>query len=1285
MQAPSSLRATDTRMTPLLACLFSEASADASHSTGKERDAQPVNGERIMPQNCSNAEEMQRFPRTFHCRNMQHVKCAVNCSMLVIIGLCIFSYAVSAQTSQDVYDSGWNSQNSQTGVQPFSSLGTLSQNVNQANGNVALSLPLLHLPGVREHDLDLRLNYDSKNYDLDVWANPYEGGQTGTAADFGTYNVSLDAGCTGIPFAGGTLSIPVLCYVNGWIGLEETDCTGGIGGEGFWQPITMNSHWVYIDETGAKHSFPVRRDRNITPDTCTARDPNWQSFQPLLIADSADNAFLQLNASNLSDVTVTRKDGSVVHFSQAGGGCSYGGGTCYTMTPSKIVDIDGNTITLDASNGIVITDTVGRTVTINLQSDSVSYRNSQGQTATISATSTVTQGPSVSVGAHSCTEASSNTSGAQHSDPPPLSGSNITTWTIQNQSGSVSRNYQISLDTFGEPTEIVYPGGGTTTYEYQNFQAGYTSGSDDGVECSSVDYREVVERDDCPLAGGSCSAPAVTSYQPTISWNGINSSITVTHPLLPATGTGTSGRAYDIFKYAFSGTNWAGFELSHQSYAANGTLLRTVSTTPELGGFNYGTGDTAVFPNSVTTTYNDISPALSFLVQTDYDSMNTMTYWPAGQASAITVTTDNPSELRYYDFSGGMIKKEDLIWEKNGTLFSDIGSHILNALQSSTVTDSASGATSATTYGYDSRGNVSSKVLSGSGAVPISLSYNNIDSAGRPTSITDGRGYTTTFHYTNTWSDQTCAGNAPAGAYLTSEVGPTGVTRSHSYNSCTGTLGWETDPNGNVTAYAYDPLDRIAGICTPDAIGTLWTTSPQCSVSQATSSTTYTDSVPNSITRTQQRGAGLTPITTISMLDGFSRETTRKVTSDPQGPNESDTTYDALGRVSSATNTYYGTPNGSVRYFYDAFGRKTEQIQADGSSTLWWCFDNTQDSLHPQPNCHGNESSISSVALVDSSDENGNDRQAVSDALDRLRGVVEPGSLETDYSYDGFGNVLSVNQKGTGTETARQRSFTYTGLSQLVTATSPETGTVCYGTWNGSTCGNGYDADGNLLYKSDARGVVTNYSYDSLNRLLSKSYSSNANGTSLSCFQYDSSPVTNGIGRMANEWTLPASAGACPATIPQTGYLTATSISAYDPVGRVWSEKQCTPSGCRSVNPCSTSAGNQSFAYDLAGNLTCYGNGVNSALSFTQGFDAAGRLQSIGSNLNGSLFTAQSFWPQGAWQNAVYGTVGGNGVTLSRTYDNRLRLTGETDTGQVVQNPVPGSTMVTITGQEQSH
>jgi len=68
--------------------------------------------------------------------------------------------------------------------------------------------------------------------------------------------------------------------------------------------------------------------------------------------------------------------------------------------------------------------------------------------------------------------------------------------------------------------------------------------------------------------------------------------------------------------------------------------------------------------------------------------------------------------------------------------------------------------------------------------------------------------------------------------------------------------------------------------------------------------------------------------------------------------------------------------------------------------------------------------------------------------------------------------------------------FCYDSFKRLLSATNPESGTTCYGTVVSTVCqADGYDANGNLLYKTDARGILTTVAYDVLNRPTSKSYS----------------------------------------------------------------------------------------------------------------------------------------------------------------------------------------------------
>jgi YD repeat-containing protein len=218
---------------------------------------------------------------------------------------------------------------------------------------------------------------------------------------------------------------------------------------------------------------------------------------------------------------------------------------------------------------------------------------------------------------------------------------------------------------------------------------------------------------------------------------------------------------------------------------------------------------------------------------------------------------------------------------------------------------------------------------------------------------------------------------------------------------------------------------------------------------------------------------------------------------------------------------------------------------------------------------------------------------------------------------------------------------------------------ICYGHGNGTESGcqsDGYDGNGNVLYKTDARGALTTYLYDDLNRLLSKTYSGgSAAATRSSCYQYDS--ATNGIGRLGAEWTQTGSCPSSPPNNPETRH----TIVRYDAMSRIKEEQQCHRDKCSSGTPTTST-----MHYDLAGNLTYYSNGIGS-IELTQSYnDAAGRLQSITSSLYGpqypsypaTLFSVGAYGPNGSIHNMNLGPV----INVTRTYDNRLRTTGQTVT-----------------------
>jgi YD repeat-containing protein len=577
------------------------------------------------------------------------------------------------------------------------------------------------------------------------------------------------------------------------------------------------------------------------------------------------------------------------------------------------------------------------------------------------------------------------------------------------------------------------------------------------------------------------------------------------------------------------------------------------------------------------------------------------------------------------------------------------------------------------------------------------------DITGQPVTVTDGNGNQTQVSYADNYT--TDDGTPPSGSntntYIKTITRPPtdGVSHvtSYQWDFDKGEVRTSIDENLNTTTYQYnDPWYRLTLAQYPDG-GSI--------------SYNYTDAGPEpTITKTLLESSSGQSVTTETWMDGMAHPIEVATQTDPVGPTYVMTTYDGIGRIASRTNPYRSSDTQySTKFQYDALNRMTVQQNPDGTGRQW-CYNDVASS--GQGNCTSNLSaSAPQDEWEDVSDENGNHWQHTSDALGRMTSVLEPNgssaapSMETDYSYDGLNDLLSVVQNGNGSSTV-SRLFAYNSLSQLIAANNPEASSAVYppaqtctgaGTGQWTTCYS-YDQNGNLISKTDNRGISINYNYDALNRLLSKTYSGDFNHSPWSCYQYDQSSGSSAsaylVGHLTNEWTETAGTS-CAAIAPSSGFLTLRAISAYDPMGRIWNEQQCTPAGCYTSTACLSG---HSYWYDLAGNLTCSTNGIpdtpgsSAPLTFTSVFDGAERLQALQSSWTPNsanpnaipnpacIFQAQvttspsipvctqtTSTPYSAFGGLMSGSYGNGAVTLNRSYDNRLRVTGETDNGNVPQ------------------
>ncbi len=294
----------------------------------------------------------------------------------------------------------------------------------------------------------------------------------------------------------------------------------------------------------------------------------------------------------------------------------------------------------------------------------------------------------------------------------------------------------------------------------------------------------------------------------------------------------------------------------------------------------------------------------------------------------------------------------------------------------------------------------------------------------------------------------------------------------------------------------------------------------------------------------------------------------------------------------------------------------------------------------------------------------------------------------TTYLYDAADHLTQVVQ---GSQT---RSFTYDGLGRVVQEVTPEAGTVTFSfTTSGSPCGGDPD---NICSKTDARGLTTNYSYDTANRLSSRS---NSAGTST--YTYDQGgAAAHALGRLtkltdpsgSETYTYDAN-GRTTAVVKVVGtssyptsyqYLggTAEITQVTYPSGRVVQQgyneigQLCAVAGQTSATSCTspTNPYATGYTYNALGEATGYnyGNGVVAAFSYST---QRSQLSSISFTKGTTKLLSLNYWYQQASPNCVLGTSGNNGQiqcitdnvdsgrNVTYTYDSLFRLTGAKTAG----------------------
>lgn len=427
-----------------------------------------------------------------------------------------------------------------------------------------------------------------------------------------------------------------------------------------------------------------------------------------------------------------------------------------------------------------------------------------------------------------------------------------------------------------------------------------------------------------------------------------------------------------------------------------------------------------------------------------------------------------------------------------------------------------------------------------------------------------------------------------------------------------------TDENGNTTTYQHeDPFWRITDVRYPDGGETKYT---------------YNDtaSPPNAVVSRALDGSRW--ITSQADVDGYGRVNETMKTSDPQGTVYTTTVYDALDHVTRAYNPTRCNPPttncgestwGYTSYSYDALGR-TKQVTDPDRSTETTAY-------------NGNCATVT--------DETQKTREACTDGLGRMIQVFEdPAGLnyETDYSYDALGNLLTVTQKG-GASSAywRIRSFTYDGLSRLLSANNPESGIINYTYDLDPNCPTPNSFPGDLVSKFDARLIRTCMQYDGVHHLTQKNFS---DGQTPAATYFYSQTSFNGL-----------------TTLNGVDRLTGMSDGAgseawsYDSMGRVVIDQRTNNSSPSNLTK------STDYVYDVNGDVTKVTYPTGRVVNYT--FDGDGRPSTAAEASNGINYAVGTcanggacYAPQGSLSGLTVGESSSfGGLAIARTYNNRLQ------------------------------
>jgi RHS repeat-associated protein len=754
------------------------------------------------------------------------------------------------------------------------------------------------------------------------------------------------------------------------------------------------------------------------------------------------------------------------------------------------------------------------------------------------------------------------------------------TMTLALQSFNVKTNFGCSGVTeyagvASLPISVAYPNGTSYTiaYEATPGNTGYITGRVSKMTLPNggyVEYQYGATND-----GINCSDGTVTSLTRTI-YDGTNTNVwqfsrapsgsnwltTVTAPQMPY------DTAANQSTYLF---NSAGQELTEKLYqgSTSGTLLRTINTTWASNG-TPATKTTILEDNStqseIETTY-DTNGNLDVLKEHDYG-----TGAPGPILRTTTYTYLNTSAYVTANILDRVTEKS--IADSTGTVqyvedtvYDGTSFHCITGVAQH---DDTNYGCSFTTRGNPTAVTTYTNASAKSGAVAKNKQYDvlgNVIEADADCC----QSMTWNFSSSNQYSSPT--------SVVSGSSSGTHTTTNYTYNSYTGQIASITDPNSQVTSYAYDSMRRQTTMTRPDS----------AQIIQSYNDTSHT--VSNS-----QPIQGTAIIKRTEYLDGLGRTSQTSIFDASSNLySTTQTEYDGLDRPYNVSNPFTSSAQYWTETTYDALGRKLKVILPDSSQTTF----------------------AYSTSSITQTDPAGHQRKMQTDGLNRLSVVYEPDptngnslTLQTDYAYTVLDNLTTLTQ---GSQT---RTYSYDGMGRLTSHVLPESGTTSFQ----------YNTYNQISQRTDARGVITTYTYDTMNRPYQISYNVGTTGVAAT------PTVTYAFGTSASQLNN----GRLLTITDGLGTVTNT----YDNLARATQVQHV-------INGTTYTIG---YQYNLAGAVT--------SLTYPSGrvvqpsYDAIGRLSS---KLSGTTTYASSFSYNSAFQPTNF-TLG-NGIAATIGYSaNRLQL-----------------------------